>query len=63
MLPHSKEFLAWKCTSRFPDFMVLKDKQKRRKTLIYRQSQIKIEVENSLNDIQNYYIIYFFVFQ
>lgn len=44
--------------------MVLKDKQKkRRKTLRYRQSEIKIEVENSLNYIQNYYIMYFFIFQ
>lgn len=53
MLPHSKDFLAWKCTNRCPDFMVLKAKQKGRTTLRYRQSEIKITetVENSLNDI------------
>lgn len=53
MLPHSKEFLAWKCKNRCPDFMVLKAKQKGRTTLRYRQSEIKIRetVENSLSYI------------
>lgn len=42
ILPHSKEFLAWKGTNKCPDFIVLKAKQKGRTTLRHRQSEIKI---------------------